>query len=113
MVTRATTSNRGHYDYRSNGELLATVWVDKRTIYFWSIIHPAESPDGTDPPTVNKRRKIDGIQEDVSCSTILPDYLAYMRGVDRGGYYNVGRRSRKKRYFVFAGMCNRKCLYSG
>ena len=34
LATRATTSNRGHYDYRSNGELLATVWVDKRTIYF-------------------------------------------------------------------------------
>ena len=110
LATRATTSNRGHYDYRSNGELLATVWVDKRTIYFLSTIHPAESPDGTDPPTV-KRRKIDGTQEDVSCPTLLPDYQAYMRGVDRGDqlqtYYNVGRRSRKwwKRIFFYLLEC--------
>ena len=83
LVTRATASNRGHYDYRSNGSLLAAVWVDKRTIYFVSTIHPAEPQPGVEPPTV-KRRKIDGSQESASCPPLLPDYQMYMRGVDRG-----------------------------
>ena len=40
---------------------------------------------------------MDGMQEDVSCPPLLPDYQTFMRGVDRGvqllSYYNIGRRS--------------------
>ena len=42
-----------------------------------------------------KRRKLDGTQNDIPCPPVLPDYQAYMRGVDHGdeliGFYNVGR----------------------
>ena len=51
------------------------------------------------------RREADGSQVAVQCQPLLPDYQAYMRGVDRGdqmiGFYNVARRSKKwwKRVF--------------
>ena len=108
LVTKATIHNRSYYNYRSSGPLLATVWVDKRSIYFLSTMHVAES---TEESTV-KRRKPDGLQEDVLCPPLLPDYQAYMRGVDRGdqliGYYNAGRRSKKwwKRVFCHILECS-------
>ena len=105
LITQCTRHNRGFYEYRSNGPLLASVWIDKRTIYFVSTLHPAE-PAGT-----VKRRRVDGSQEDVSCPPLLVDYQKYMRGVDRGdqlsGYYNIGRRSKKwwKRVFSYLVEC--------
>ena len=29
LITKACKDNRGYYEYRSNGPLLASVWVDK------------------------------------------------------------------------------------
>jgi len=72
----------------------------KRVIHFLTTLHAA-SQDVT-----VKRRTKDGTQEEVNCPPCLPDYQAYMRGVDRGdqiiGYYNLGRRSTKwwKRFFL-------------
>ena len=43
LLTKAKNTNRGFVDFRSNGPLLATIWVDKRIIYFLSTIHVAES----------------------------------------------------------------------
>ena len=71
LATHATVGNRGLYYYRSIGELLAAVWVDKRAIYFLSTIHPAELPADAEPPTV-KRRRIDDSQIDVSCPPLYP-----------------------------------------
>ena len=74
-----------------------------------STIHRAEPPVGSE--TTVKRRKVDGTQEDVPCPPLLPDYQAYMRGVDRGdqliSYYNIGRRSKKwwKRVFYYILEC--------
>lgn len=110
LTTKATKDNRGHYDYKSNGPLLACTWVDKRSIYFLSAMHPAEPPLGTTPSV--KRRKVDGTQEDIACPPLLPDYQKYMRGVDRGdqllSYYNIGRRSKKwwKRVFFYILECS-------
>ena len=57
LITKATNHNRrfmdyhsngcGFMDYHSKGSLLASVWVDKRTIYFLSIMNVAEPPIGT------------------------------------------------------------------
>ena len=108
LICKATKHNSGHYDYRSNGPLLACVWVDKRTIYFLSTIHVAES-SGAQPSV--KRRRLDGSQKDVPCPPVLPDYQTYMRGVDRGDqlqtYYNIGRHSTKwwKRVFFYLVEC--------
>ena len=76
-------TNRGSYKYVSNGPLLDCSWVDKRTIYFLSTLHPASLPASSSPPSV-KRKKIDGTQESVTCPPLLPDYQAFMRGVDVG-----------------------------
>ena len=44
LVTKATKDIRGHYEYLSNGLLLACVWVDKRCVYFVDTMHVAEYP---------------------------------------------------------------------
>ena len=108
LITKATVHNRGKYDYRCNGCLLGLIWVDKRSIYMITTIHPAvlESIE----PTV-KRRKPDGSRVDLPCPPCLPDYQSFMRGVDRAdqriGYYNLGRRSKKwwKRVFAYLIEC--------
>ena len=66
-------------------------WVNKRTIYFLSTMHMAD----TSTTCTVTRRQADGSTENLNCPPCLPDYQAYMRGVDRndqlGSYYNVGR----------------------
>ena len=106
---RRRNEERGYYDYRSNGPLLAAVWYDRRFIYFLSTMHSAETSDGT--PVTVARRNPDGSRLSVQCPPLLPDYQAYMRGVDRGdqmiGYYNIGRRSKKwwKRVYSYVIEC--------
>ena len=39
LITKARVSNRGKYDYLSNGVILAIVWVDKRSIYLITTMH--------------------------------------------------------------------------
>ena len=83
--------------------------VDKRTIHVLSTLHPANLPPGKSPPTV-KRKLADGSQQEVVCPSLLPDYQAYMRGVDVEmyiAYYNVGRRSIKwwKKIFSYIIEC--------
>ncbi len=66
-------------------------------------MHVAEA---SSPITVERCDK-DGTKRNVQCPPLLPDYLKFMKGIDRGdqlmGYYNVGRRSRKwwKRIFSY------------
>ena len=109
LCVKATGSNRGTYQYLSNGPLLACSWVDKRTLYFISTMHVGERVHN---PTV-RRRQADGSQTDVACPPCLPDYQKHMRGVDRGdqlvSYYNVGRKSKKwwRRIFFY---CVEVCI---
>ena len=97
LLTKATNSNHGFVDFLSNGPLLATIWVDKRSIYFLSTIHVAEPPLGSTCSV--KRRTTIGAQEDKPCPPCLPDYQCFMRRVDCKDqiqqYYNLGRRSIK------------------
>ena len=99
--------DRGYYDYRSHGPLLAAVWFDRRFVYFLSTMHVGESRGDT-----VKRRNPDGTATHVPCPPLLPDYQQYMRGVDRGdqliGCYNLGRRSKKwwKRVFSYIIECS-------
>ena len=43
----------GYYDFRSSGPLLATVWKDKRVVYFLSTIHARANS----PVTVQRHEK--------------------------------------------------------
>ena len=95
---------RGWYDYRSSPPLLACVWKDKKLVNFLSTMHKATGPASVLRTVVSEGQVT---REEVSCPPLLPDYQAYMRGVDRGdqliGYYNIGRRSKKwwKRVFGY------------
>ena len=82
VYERNRNEERGFYDYRSNGPLLATVWYDRQSIYFLSTVHSAEASDGT--PVDVMRRNPDGSRVSVQCPPPLADYQAFMRGVDRG-----------------------------
>ena len=99
--------NRGTFKYRSNGPLVATSWVDKKTIYFLSTRHAEKCSFDV----YVKRRTSDGSLVDLKCPPCLPDYTAFMRGVDRAdqmqSYYNVGRRSKKwwRRVFFYIVEC--------
>ena len=81
LVTHAIVGNRGLYNYHSNEELLAAVWVDKRANCFLSTIQPTGSPADAEPPTV--KRSIDGSQVDISCLPLLPNYQTYMCRFDQ------------------------------
>jgi len=80
LVSKATESNRGTYQYLSNGRLLAGSWVDKHSIYLLTTMHIGECVGN---PTV-KRRQADDNQTDVAYPPCLPDYLKHMRSVDKG-----------------------------
>ena len=84
-------------DFHSNGPLLATIWVDKRSIYFLSTIHVAEPPLGS--TCTVKRRTTTDAQEDKPFPPCLLDYQCFRRGVDHNDqmeqYYNIGRHSIK------------------
>ena len=98
-ASEGTKRQRGFFDYRSNGPLMACIWKDKKIINFLSTMHCAEAN------TSITRTARDGSEEEISCPPCLPDYQEFMRGVDlsdqRISYYNVGRRSKKwwKRVF--------------
>ena len=103
LVKKATNSNCGYTDFHSNGPVLASIWVDKMSLYMLSTIYVAELSS----PCTLKRRIATGAQEDKPCPPCLPDYQQYMRGVDRNDqmeqYYNIGRHSTKwwKRIFYY------------
>ena len=68
---------RGDYLYRSKGNKVVTVWLDKKFIYFLSNVHPAEGDI-----SVGRKRKEDGVVESISCPLVLPACNKYMGGVD-------------------------------
>ena len=95
LIVRSSSVERGYYDYRCSPPLLACVWKDKRIINFLSTMHEAEAAT----PTRTTVQGQEVTREEVTCPPLLPDYQAYMRGVDRRDqlikYYNIGRRSKK------------------
>ena len=90
-------------DHRCSPPLVACVWKDKRIIKFL----PASIPRTTVSAGAVTREK-------VACPLLLPDYQAFMRGVDRGDqliqYYNMGRRSKKWWKRIFSYMVLVSCL---
>ena len=98
------SKEKGHYDYRASGPLLACCWVDSRPIYFLTTIHVAVASSSV--PKV-KRTAPEGVRIWVVCPPLMPDYQRYMRGTDMGDQllacYNLGRRSKKwwKRVFAY------------
>ena len=89
---------------------LTCSWVDKRTIYFLSTLHPANVPPASYPPTVkrkNFRWNSDKCAMSSSFARLPGIYERSYRGDQAIAYYNIGRRSTKwwKRIFLHHRQC--------
>ena len=90
---------RGDNVMRQGGNIVVTVWQDKRPVLHISSGH---NPANT---TSFRRRKGDGSTADVNCPTAIVDYNRYMGGVDKGDklrkYYNPCMKSCKSYKYIF------------
>eukprot|EP00456_Euglypha_rotunda_P053094 TRINITY_DN42825_c0_g1_i3.p1 TRINITY_DN42825_c0_g1~~TRINITY_DN42825_c0_g1_i3.p1 ORF type:complete len:287 (-),score=-7.87 TRINITY_DN42825_c0_g1_i3:91-888(-) len=89
----------GDHIYWQDGNLVATIWQDKKAV---RLLSTCCKPEGTD--SVKRRRGSQG-QIQLSCPPCLKLYTRYMGGVDRSDRlvrtYSVSRRSKKWWYRLF------------
>ena len=99
MFLLAGDLQRGESVARQKGNLVATVWRDRRLVYVMST--------NSDPrtPTTVQRKERDGSSQTVSCPRSIVDYNKYMGGVDHAdqlrNYYHVRTKSRKFYKYLF------------
>ena len=90
---------RGEHAFRQRGNLVATVWKDKKDV---TLLSTMTSPDSV---TTVQRRQRDGTITDVACPEVVPVYNRYMSGVDKGdqlrGYYRVRLKCMKYYKYIF------------
>ncbi len=119
QVEACQAENRGKYNFRSNGPVLCSNWNDRKAVYFVSSMHRAQPLPGQTSTVM--RQDGTGSSLPLSCPPLLPDYIAFMRGVDRGdqlvSYYSIGRKSKKwwrKIFFYLIDVCilNALVMYS-
>ena len=97
VITKQRQRNmtRGEYLWRSDGQLVAIGWLDKRPVYLLSTIHPPSS----DVPTTILRREGRGERQPLPCPPAQVDYQKFMGGVDLADQmlksFSVVRKSRK------------------
>lgn len=93
LITAASSLTRGNSIHQQRGQLVATAYQDRKTVYFLSTYHPANRF------TAVKRVGKDGVETSVNLPTVVYDYNQGRCGVDlvdqMQGYYSLGRRSRK------------------
>ena len=63
---------------RTKGTIALTVWRDNKEIYLISNAYPVSGD-----VTVPRKRKQDGVVEEISCPPALPGYNKYMGGLTR------------------------------
>jgi hypothetical protein len=89
----------GDSDYWQSGNLVATIWQDKRAVKFLST---CSDPSG--PTFVTRRRKPSGSVR-LDCPPAVKVYSSYMGGVDKSDRmvrtYSVSRQSKKWWYRLF------------
>ncbi|XP_053376958.1 piggyBac transposable element-derived protein 4-like [Mercenaria mercenaria] len=82
------------------GNMVATAWRDKKTVFILST-----NFDPTTPRTTVQRRQKDGSQKDVSCPESVQNYTKYMNGVDHAdqlqAMYSLARKSAKWWKYLF------------
>ena len=61
------TMERGDYIFRTKGNVAVTVWKDSKEIHLISNAYPVSGE-----MTVSRKRKTDGVVEQVSCPPVLP-----------------------------------------
>ena len=91
--------SRGKCCFRQKGNLVATVWQDKRQVTMLSTLCDG---DATKPV---KRREKDGTEVCVDCPQCIITYNNHMGGVDRGDqlrqYYRVRLKCRKYYKYIY------------
>ena len=91
--------NRGESQSHQKGNLVATVWRDRKLVYVMST--------NSDPQTemTVQRKGRDGTSTTVSCPPNIVSYNKFMGGVDRAdqlrNYYRVRSKSRKFYRYIF------------
>lgn len=104
VITKQRQRNmtRGEYLWRSDGQLVAIGWLDKRPVYLLSTIHPPS----TDVPTTILRREGRGERQPLPCPPAQVDYQKFMGGVDLADQmlksFSVVRKSREAWKKLFA-----------
>ena len=98
---------RGYYKHVSKGPMTAGVWYDRRYVHFLSTASPPLLSPSNTMASVQRRETHGAARVTIPCPAYLPDYIKYMRGVDRGdqllALYGSGRKSKKawKRIFFY------------
>ena len=90
---------QGEFAFRQRGNLVATVWRDKRVV---TTLSTMSSPNAT---TTVERKQKDGTVKSIPCPISVNTYNKFMNGVDRGdqmrNYYRVRLKSMKYYKYVF------------
>ena len=90
---------RGEATTCQKGNLVASVWKDKKLVY---VMSTNCQPEGA---TSVQRRNRDGSVQQVPCPPSVVEYNRYMGGVDKAdqlrGYYRVRCKSRKFYRYIF------------
>lgn len=98
-VAKSGLPQRGDALYRQEGNLLTSLWQDKKTVSFLSTCCQP-----TSDITVKRRQK-DGTRIDVKCPEAVYVYNKFMGGVDKNdqlrGYYSVRTKSVKSYKYIF------------
>jgi len=109
------TMERGDYMFQTKGSVAVTVWKDHKEIYLISNAYPVSGDQ-----TVPRKRKEDGVVEEVPCPPALPGCNKFMGGVDQNdqkkSYYAISRKSRRWWlrifwHFLDVAVVNAHCLY--
>ena len=93
------TLERGEHRFCQRGQLVASVWMDKKPVNMLSTLSQA------DVTHTAHRRQRDGSRLPVQCSDAVVLYNQYMGGVDKGDqlrqYYRVRTKCRKYYKYIF------------
>ena len=85
---------RGDSDWRHCAGMVATVWKDKRCVYYLSSTHPPTYGDDEERVTTKRRLK-DGAEVTLECPPAVAAYSQYMNGVDRLDQMTRQNKSKK------------------
>ena len=99
QTLRKVTLERGEHNFCQRGNLVASVWMDKKPVTMLSTLAQADATH-----TAQRRQK-NGSRVPVQCTDAVVLYNKYMGGVDKGDqlrqYYRVRTRCRKNYKYIF------------
>jgi hypothetical protein len=96
---KTVSLERGEHAFCQRGDLVASVWMDKKPVHLLSTLAQA------DVTHTAQRKQKDGSRLSVQCPDAVVLYNQYMAGVDKGDqlrqYYRVRTKCRKNYEYIF------------